>query len=445
MPRITTCKTVQEKIELIAFLRTGAYPAESNESQRRSMRRKAKHFRMIADDICYVDQRGDLLKAVFEFEGALIDHIIQKEHETAHMGIKKTTDLINRKYHGIPKSAISDYIGNCEACAHFNSLRTIQPLYINDIVAKYDRYMMDCVDLRRYEPQNDGYCWILNVIDTYTKYLWSFKLLSKSAIGVKESLRFIFNNFGVPRSIQSDNGKEFRNRLLQEFLEEHHVLIIHGRPRNPKAQGQVERVNQTVKRWLAKKLHGRETYRWIDHLDDVVNMYNRTVHNATSKSPFLLFHGHNGFNAPIAVGSAIDTETGLQAVDLDTQIVPDEHESINSWNLEISEEVPSLENESVEVLIDDPVSDALIKAEVATHFEKYKAKTIANKDSNLEQLRVELGDTVLIKADFDKNQNNKRHPFDSFYQKNKYIVSELKTNNMVTLENSETGEKKTVG
>ena len=58
--------------------------------------------------------------------------------------------------------------------------------------------MMDCIDLRKYGEDNDGFLWILNVMDTYTKYLWSFKLLNKSAIAVKESLEYIFDNFGEP-------------------------------------------------------------------------------------------------------------------------------------------------------------------------------------------------------------------------------------------------------
>ncbi|KAI5148741.1 hypothetical protein ENBRE01_0515, partial [Enteropsectra breve] len=108
--------------------------------------------------------------------------------------------------------------------------------------------MMDCVDLRRYMNENDGFCWLLNVIDTYTKYLWSFKMKNKSAESVKDCLKYIFNNFGPPLEIQSDNGCEFKNQLLRNFLLSLNIRIIHGRPRNPKAQGQVERVNQTIKR-----------------------------------------------------------------------------------------------------------------------------------------------------------------------------------------------------
>ncbi|TBU11744.1 hypothetical protein CWI38_1057p0010, partial [Hamiltosporidium tvaerminnensis] len=107
----------------------------------------------------------------------------------------------------------------------------------------------------RYNDQNDQYTWIFNVIDTYTKHLWCFKLINKTSELVRDSLKFLFNNFGVPVAIQSYNGREFKNTLLEAFLTDLNIKIIHGRPHNSKAQGQVERVNQTIKRWLAKKLH----------------------------------------------------------------------------------------------------------------------------------------------------------------------------------------------
>ncbi|TBT99602.1 hypothetical protein CWI36_1918p0010 [Hamiltosporidium magnivora] len=69
------------------------------------------------------------------------------------------------------RAYIKEYVKECEACSRFDSLKTIQPIYINHITKKYDLFMMDCLDLRRYSDQNDQYSWILNVIDTYTKHL----------------------------------------------------------------------------------------------------------------------------------------------------------------------------------------------------------------------------------------------------------------------------------
>lgn len=445
MPKLITCSNRDEKNALIVFLRRNQYPENLNKDEKRVFRRKAEHFLMRGDDICYKG-RDRLLKVVFEYETDLMDHIIETEHASAHIGMNKMVDLINQKYYGIPKSRICDYVRSCEACTRYNSLKTIQPVYINDITKKYDRYMIDCVDLRRYTDQNDGYCWILNVIDTYTKYLWSFKLKNKTAESIKVSLLFIFNNFGVPISIQSDNGKEFKNTLLKETLKNLNILIVHGRPRNPKAQGQVERVNQTVKRWLAKKIYNTGGMRWIDFHDEVVHAYNRTIHRATSKSPFILFHGHCGFNSPLTGGEVSDGSNGFESIINQNTDDQDSYldEINNPWSLE-QETTSSTENDATRPAFDYQVeSNNGLRDEVLQHFNKYKQKTIDNRDSNLVVRSVEVGDQVLIKKDFDMNPSTKRMPFESFYHDSPFTVIGLLNNNMIQLKNNSNNELKTV-
>ena len=110
-------------------------------------------------------------------------------------------------------------------------------------------------------------------------------MLNKTVESVKDCLEHLYMNFGVPRTIQADNGKEFSNNLLRESHAQLNIRVVHG---NPRAQGQVERVNQTIKKW-------------IDHLRPVVFKYNVTKHRATNQSPFFLFHGHPGFKGFLTI------------------------------------------------------------------------------------------------------------------------------------------------
>ncbi|OAF65843.1 hypothetical protein A3Q56_06427 [Intoshia linei] len=86
-----------------------------------------------------------------------------------------------------------------------------------------ERYMADCISLLEYEWENWGYKYILNSYDQMK------------------------------------------------------VGIIHGRPQHPQSQGQVERANQTIKRWLAKTLQGGKC--WIDILVGVVRNHIDIVDN----------------------------------------------------------------------------------------------------------------------------------------------------------------------
>jgi hypothetical protein len=209
--------SVEEKNNIIAYLNNKTYPADLTREQKKTFRKKANDFYIINGLLCHKNGNGTYKRAVFPFENDLIEMILAEEHLPVHLGINKLVNIVYQKYYGIPTSIITSYVNNCETCARFNSLTIIEDIIVNEITCKFDRLMMDCVDLRRYAVYNDGYSWVLNVMDTYTKYMWSFKMLNKSALQVKECLEHIYMNFGVPNSIQADNGKEFRNRLLTEF------------------------------------------------------------------------------------------------------------------------------------------------------------------------------------------------------------------------------------
>ncbi|TBU13246.1 hypothetical protein CWI38_0490p0010 [Hamiltosporidium tvaerminnensis] len=47
----------------------------------------------------------------------------------------------------------------------------------------------------------------------------------------------------------------FSKHTTEAFLKDLNIKFIHGMPCNSKAQGQVERINQTIKRWPAEKLN----------------------------------------------------------------------------------------------------------------------------------------------------------------------------------------------
>jgi transposase InsO family protein len=79
------------------------------------------------------------------------------------------------------------------------------------------------------------------------------------------NLEQLFFLEGFPSIVQSDNGKEFRNHILQDFLAQNCVISKFGRPRRPQSQGQIERANQTLVRRMSKCLNG-QSVRWIDIL-----------------------------------------------------------------------------------------------------------------------------------------------------------------------------------
>lgn len=81
-------------------------------------------------------------------------------------------------------------------------------------------------------------------------------LKTKRATEVAYHLVQIFSLLGCPAVLQSDNGREFAARVIDELKGMWPGLnIVHGKPRNPRAQGSVERCNKDVKDMLTTWVH----------------------------------------------------------------------------------------------------------------------------------------------------------------------------------------------
>ncbi|CAF1064355.1 unnamed protein product, partial [Brachionus calyciflorus] len=110
---------------------------------------------------------------------------------------------------------------------------------------------------------------------------------SKSAIEVATSLFDIFSIFGVPYILQSDNGREFRNQIvnaLKSMWPE--MSIVHGRARHPQSQGSVERANSDVKKMLATWMRENKSTKWSIGVKFVQLRKNHTLHTANKCSPY---------------------------------------------------------------------------------------------------------------------------------------------------------------
>jgi len=58
--------------------------------------------------------------------------------------------------------------------------------------------------------RNGVYCYLLTVIDHFSRYLLCrYGLLDVAAAGVRPPLRHLFRTYGLPEAIRSDNGAPF--------------------------------------------------------------------------------------------------------------------------------------------------------------------------------------------------------------------------------------------
>lgn len=149
-----------------------------------------------------------------------------------------------------------------------------------------DLWQMDLGQLDKLATSNEGFKYILVVIDCFSKFVWARAVRRKTGEEVTRAFLDILqhNDGRIPINLQSDQGKEFFNHQFQELvIRKHH--INHYNTYSDKKAAIVERVIRTLKEALFKQFSLRGTYRWIDILQDVVNAYNNKRHRTIRMKP----------------------------------------------------------------------------------------------------------------------------------------------------------------
>ncbi len=76
-------------------------------------------------------------------------------------------------------------------------------------------FQIDLIDMRHLPDEN--YKWILHGIDHWSKFQFAYPLINKSAVDVAVALqKYVFPILGLPSILQSDNGREFVNKIIGE-------------------------------------------------------------------------------------------------------------------------------------------------------------------------------------------------------------------------------------
>jgi len=101
----------------------------------------------------------------------------------------------------------------------------------------------------------------------------------------------VFNEFGVPELLHSDNGKQFVSKQFSEFLKEHGVKHIRTAVYSPQSNA-AERVNQSVLNAIRAYLE--DDHRdWDLYLSEIECALRGAVHQATGVSPYFALFGQN--------------------------------------------------------------------------------------------------------------------------------------------------------
>ncbi len=144
-------------------------------------------------------------------------------------------------------------------------------------------WQSDLGDMKWHIKNNDGYRYFLVVIDTFSKYLWTVPLKTKSAAEVSEAFARILKPNLHPEHLQTDQGNEFFNNTMKALLKKFHVhhFFTHSDVKATMA----ERVIRTMKERIVRYSRAHNTDTWYKVLPDLTENYNTTWHSTIKMKP----------------------------------------------------------------------------------------------------------------------------------------------------------------
>jgi hypothetical protein len=156
---------------------------------------------------------------------------------------------------------------------------------------------MDLLDIKKFKQPKAN--WLFNVIDIYSRYVWSYPIPTKDDSDVLPYLKITLDEIKKQHpnntiTITSDKGSEFKGdvgKLLKERGIKHHV--VDPDKRNAlKIKSIIERFHKTLWNKIKKWMYGTNQVNFIDSIDDFTFNYNNTIHSTTKMKPVDVFKHH---------------------------------------------------------------------------------------------------------------------------------------------------------
>jgi hypothetical protein len=143
------------------------------------------------------------------------------------------------------------------------------------------------------QSEPDGYYRIMmNNQDHLTNFTNLRPLKNKTAEEVACQLMDIFCMFGAPFILQSEKGRVFANKIIQNLADMWPGMeLVHGKPRHSQSQGSVERSSQVVRDMLVSWMSDKNSKTWSEGLRFILSKKNRAVHSVIKTSPYEAMFG----------------------------------------------------------------------------------------------------------------------------------------------------------
>ena len=116
--------------------------------------------------------------------------------------------------------------------------------------------MLGGIDFMGPFPPSFGNIYILLAMDYVSKWVEAIACPKNDAITVVEFIqRNLLSRFGAPRTIISDEGNHFPNKVFAKLMSRYGIKHMMGLANHPRSNGQAEISNREIKKILEKTVN----------------------------------------------------------------------------------------------------------------------------------------------------------------------------------------------
>lgn len=211
----------------------------------------------------------------------------------AYSSLKKILELAKVKGDvpkGLTKEKVKEWLSKQDAHTVFKP-RRVKFKRERIISSAMDQlWEGDLAQLTSIKDSNDGYSFILVVIDVFSKYAWFRPLKTKKSQEVTNAMKDILSTGRKPLRLRCDLGSEFISKTFKSLMRDNNIHLYHSYSESHSSFA--ERLIKTLKQKIFMDFYTTQTYRYIDKLSDIEKGYNNTYHSTIKMAPSQVNEGN---------------------------------------------------------------------------------------------------------------------------------------------------------